>query len=361
MIADMKSELKTKLERVRLMMAANNYDTVHIAELGNLSWILCGADLAVSLIDPPVAEVVVTGTDIVVLASNIEEFRLEEEELPEGVSIVYLPWFDESAAEALCNEYLGGRKVLSDSAASGFDYRDFWALRVPLLPEEVERYRRVAADSSEVFTDVLTSSQAGISEYEIQGRLLEGLGSKGLQAVALMVAGDERLERYKHPLAKNNLIQTRFMAVACTRKYGLISNISRLVSFAGESPKQQEAYKDLLQIEAALFKHTQHGMVLQDVFTELKKAYAIVNRNGVWKAHHQGGPCGYYSRDFIAQPNTQQIIVDASTYAWNPSLPGLKVEDTVLLLEDKLEILTQDKRWPYTEVAGHKRPAILEL
>ena len=43
------TELAEKLARVRLMMAANNVSAVHVAGLGNLAWLLCGADLAVAL------------------------------------------------------------------------------------------------------------------------------------------------------------------------------------------------------------------------------------------------------------------------------------------------------------------------
>jgi len=134
-----------------------------------------------------------------------------------------------------------------------------------------------------------------------------------------------------------------------------------MVSFKGESAKQKADYQDLLKIEAAILEHTQHGIVIEDLFNALKQAYAKVNKNGFWKAYHQGGPCGYYSRDFIAEPKTQQIIIDASAYAWNPSLPGLKLEDTILLLEDKLEVLSYDPRWPHSDIEGRKRPDILEL
>ena len=361
MIASMNDELRTKLERVRLMMVANNYGAVHIADLGNLSWILCGADMCVSLIDPPVAEVVITDKDITVLASSIEEHRLEEEELPDGVSSLYVPWYDDAKRQSILAELIGEGRVLSDDPGSGFEFRDFWALRVPLVEEEIRRYRSVCLDTSEVFTDVLLQTNSGVTELEIQGQLLEGLGSKGLQSVVLLVAGDERLERYKHPLPKNKLVQSRLMVVACTRKYGLIANLTRCVSFSGESLAKKTAYKDLLGVEAAILDHTQHGLLIRAAFDELKRAYAKAGDYDAWRAHHQGGPCGYNTRDFVAQPFGQQMIVDGSAYAWNPSLKGVKVEDTVLLRDGKLEMMTEDKRWPLSKVAGRLRPEVLEL
>jgi len=45
--------------------------------------------------------------------------------------------------------------------------------------------------------------------------------------------------------------------------------------------------------------------------------------------------------------------------AWNPSLPGAKSEDSVLLSPDGgQEVVTRDPRWPTTTVAGRARPSV---
>lgn len=49
----------------------------------------------------------------------------------------------------------------------------------------------------------------------------------------------------------------------------------------------------------------------------------------------------------------------AAALAWNPSLPGAKSEDTVLVMPDGgLEVVTLDPRWPATAVSGRSRPAV---
>jgi hypothetical protein len=48
--------------------------------------------------------------------------------------------------------------------------------------------------------------------------------------------------------------------------------------------------------------------------------------------------------------------------AWNPSLPGAKIEDTFVILSDrKLENMTFDPNWPSLEIAGRLRPIPLEM
>jgi hypothetical protein len=41
-------------------------------------------------------------------------------------------------------------------------------------------------------------------------------------------------------------------------------------------------------------------------------------------------------------------VVEQQALAWNPSAPGVKTEDTVLLTPRGLEVLTTDGVWPST-------------
>ena len=50
-----------------------------------------------------------------------------------------------------------------------------------------------------------------------------------------------------------------------------------------------------------------------------------------WRHHHQGGLTGYRSREAIATPGAALEIADGQAFAWNPSLPGAKAEETFVL------------------------------
>ena len=56
---------------------------------------------------------------------------------------------------------------------------------------------------------------------------------------------------------------------------------------------------------------------------------------------------------------TAESFVASMAFAWNPSLPGAKIEDTVLCDANGLEILTIDPAWPTFERAGRQRPYFL--
>jgi Xaa-Pro dipeptidase len=58
----------------------------------------------------------------------------------------------------------------------------------------------------------------------------------------------------------------------------------------------------------------------------------------------------------VATPGDPTEIAPTVALAWNPSLPGSKIDDTALLSADRLEMLTVDPAWPTIEVNGRPRP-----
>ncbi len=361
-----RAELTTKLGRLRKMMAANNVSAVHLGKLGNLAWLLCGGDALVSFTDPPVAEAVVTQQQVVVLMSEVERDRLEREAFPPGVDALYYPWFEPEAKTVLLKELLGTGKVFADTPAltgvtEKVTVRDFWPLRVPLTESEVGRYRALGRDAAQAFTQTLTTLTPGVSEHEIAAQVAYALRERGLQSALILVAADERLRRYKHPLPAQNIFHNRVMVVACARRDGLYANLTRFVAAGKLEGEVRDAYTKLLEVENTLFNYTRHGILTRELFSEMQSAYKTAGFENEWTKHHQGGACGYETRDWLLQQGGEKMLVEGSAYAWNPSLPGLKVEDTVLLQEDTLETLTTDPDWPSVEVGGRTRPDVLAL
>lgn len=355
-------ELALKLQRLRKLMAANNVGAVHLAKLGNLAWLLCGGDALVSFADGPVAEAVVTAKSVTVLMAEVERDRLEREAFPPGVDALYYPWHDPQAKGVLLRELLSGVKVLADTPnVTGAEVRDFWPLRVPLTEDEITRYRALGHDAAQAMGEALRSALPGETEHDVAARVAHALRIRGIQPALILVAADARLQRYRHPLPTANRFHERLMAVTCARRDGLYANLTRLVSAKKLGADTRAAYSRLLEVEAALLSYTQHGVLTRELFPEMTRAYGAAGFEGEWARHHQGGACGYETRDWLLQEGGERMLHEGSAYAWNPSLPGLKVEDTVLLTGDALEVLSTDPAWPSVEVGGLKRPDVLEL
>ncbi len=84
-----------------------------------------------------------------------------------------------------------------------------------------------------------------------------------------------------------------------------------------------------------------------------------------WQLHHQGGPAAYEPREFVATPGATHVVQEGEVYAWNPSITGVKSEDTIVVGAERNEVLTTISGWPMlpVEVDGlaWERPAILEV
>ena len=74
---------------------------------------------------------------------------------------------------------------------------------------------------------------------------------------------------------------------------------------------------------------------------------------------------GYEARDYIANPGVHYVVEPLQAFAWNPSVPGAKSEDTFIVSEAGAELLSPTPDWPYiqveTGIGTIQRPDILEL
>jgi Xaa-Pro aminopeptidase len=149
------------------------------------------------------------------------------------------------------------------------------------------------------------------------------------------------------------------MLVFCARRHGLFANLTRFVYFRPPSAEERRLAADVARVEAAGFRASRPGVTLGAVYGAMVEAYAACGHPGAEAFHHQGGSCGYGARDDVATPGSKVVLQPSNAMAWNPSLPGAKIEDTVVLRDGGLKILTVDPRWPTFDVDGRARPDLL--
>jgi hypothetical protein len=332
--------------RVVRLLDERGLDALVLREPGSIAWYSDGGRSHI-LTETSVAALVVARDGVEVYTAVNEADRLHAEELHTLADARWhvLPW----AAD------LGG--VLPNGPRYGTD-ADAEPLRRSLLPDEVARYGVVARAAAEAMTDAVLSLSPTATEHQaaaaLGGRLLE----RGLDPVVLLVAGATRLPVHRHPLPTNAFLGDLAMLVCCARGHGLIANLTRFVSF-GRFTKAAE-YGRLLEVEAAFLAATRPGARVGDVYAAGAAAYGAQRfRADEAGRHHQGGPTGYATRDYLATAASDAAVEEAQAFAWNPSVPWLKVEDTVLATSAGLEVLTVDPRWPAVPVHGVPRPAVL--
>jgi Xaa-Pro dipeptidase len=101
------------------------------------------------------------------------------------------------------------------------------------------------------------------------------------------------------------------------------------------------------------------GCELRHVLDVADARYGALGFPEEWRRHHQGGITGYRGREVFATPAESARLPGSCAVAWNPSIAGgAKSEDTALVGEEGVEVLTRTAELPELEAAGLVRAAI---
>jgi Xaa-Pro dipeptidase len=352
----MGTEIQVKMQKLAEFLDGHALDGVLLTHRNNFAWITCGRDNHIANNSPVgVASILATRDDRVCLASSIEAPRMKNEELAgTGIEVIEFPWWDGAAATKKVAEVIGGRKVAADSASFGLPLAafpgGFGELRWSLTPEEIDRYREGAKRTSAAMEKSCGQLKHAMSEHEIAGLLDHEVRNAGLNPVVTLVAADDRIRSFRHPIPTELKAREYVMLVSCAERAGLISCLTRFVAFGSVSAELKAKQQAIANIDAAVNLATKPGRTLGDIFADLQKSYANNGHPDQWKFHHQGGSTGYAGREVVATPGSTVKVVDNQAFAWNPSIVGTKSEDTVLCTSSGIEVLTKtSKGWPMIE------------
>jgi Xaa-Pro aminopeptidase len=359
------TEFTTKLKRIHELLVKFDLDALLLRQSGNFAWATCGGDAHINTADSlGIASLLITRTNRFLLTNNIEAARLMQEQSlgEQGWELNAPPWYE--ANDQVTSLTRGMKLGVDISFPNALDLsREIVGLRSQLTPEEGNRYRKLGAACAQGMRDALHAVNPGMSEYEIAGLLAQHVESRGVQVVVNLVATDERIFSYRHPLPTAKQLRNYAMLVLCGRKGGLICSLTRLVHFGKLPDEIRRKAEAVARIDAEMIAATKPGSTLGDVFSQAQSAYATAGFPDEWKLHHQGGSAGYAPREITATPASNEPILMGQAFAWNPSIKGTKSEDTILVGQGSYEIITEIAGWPTIDVyVGDqiiKRPVIL--
>ncbi|MEY3715701.1 MAG: hypothetical protein RL155_576 [Actinomycetota bacterium] len=351
-------EQREKRARIKALLEAKGLDAVVLKKGANVAWIIGGRAHIPTTLELSCMDVVIYRDRIVVVTNKIEAPRLKEEELSGDEELIIVNWFEAREGQLPKGERIGVDGAESDRVNLQTEIE---TLRRSLNDYEINRLKEIGADAAAALGEAMLDIDPEMTEVEVAGEIAEELWERNLEPVVLLVAGESRIKKFRHPLPTSSEIGSTAMGVICARRKGLIASVTRIVHFGEIPTEMNETYQRLLNVEAAFLDGTKVGATLAEAFKAGTLSYLTEGfERDEWTKHHQGGPTGYLPRDFPAHEKTTQIIGIGNAIAWNPSAEGLKVEDTVITTESGLKILTVDAEWPMVEVAGRSRPAIAQ-
>lgn len=358
---DKTAEIAEKSERLRRLLAAEGLGGAVLVAQPNFAWLTAGGNNGIDTSREQGACALVVGADgkRYVLASRIEMARMLEEELA-GAEFepVEFGWEEEKARPTfladLATKVLGNGVALGSDLPLGGSVRAIDAAvsrcRYQLTPPELERYRQLGRDAGEVMGAVARSLKPGVSEHEIARRVTDALAARGMRSVVTLVAADERIAKFRHPVATEKIWERVVMLVSCARRQGLVTSLSRIVCAGGVPEELKRRMNATARVNAKLLAATRPGAVGSELYRVAADAYAEEGFPGEERLHHQGGAAGYRTRDWVAHPASTETVQDKQPFAWNPTVTGSKVEETCIASAEGVDVITKSPDWPQIPV-----------
>ncbi len=336
--------MSEKLQRLQRALKGWQLDGVLLTRRDNIAWLTQGASYSVvERAETGVASLLVKQNSVLLLAPENELPRiLAEEPLPFDCEHHAYPWYT-SLSDVLPRGCFG-----SDVPQPGLrDVQpDMVLLRQGLNADEQHRYRALGRDAAEIVQGIARQLRPGITEYQVEAQIAAACLAQGIRPVCTLVAADERIAAFKHPVPTHKTFQRQLLITLGAERAGLHVSLTRMVHVGALQDDLRQRIHAVARIHAAMLAASQTRRSWAALFTDITRAYQQQGYPDAWQAHHQGGPAGYGCRDFILTPDCPGEVGNDIALAWNPTLSGVKSEDTFLLTSDGLAPLTRSGDWP---------------
>lgn len=352
-----REECRHKHQQVAAFLREHSLAAVVLTRRCNFAWFTAGGlNHVPTAADVGIASLVITPERVGCVTNNIEQPRLAAEELPElDIELHAAPWYQPHELLKLFFEAIGSGPAARDAPAPGLPDHlipldpKFNELRWPMTEGEIERYRQLGRDVAECLESTCRSATPGITEHALASRLAAALLDRGIRAPVILMAADERVASFRHPIPTSKPFARYGMAVAGAERHGLTVSATRLFTFEPISDDLKRRHAAVCRVDAEMIAATRPGATLGGVIETARRAYATAGYADEWIHHHQGGSTGYLGREVKAMPGSPIDVRPNQVFAWNPSIAGTKSEDTILVGPDRNEILSATGDWPTTD------------
>ncbi len=370
------NEILEKTERLLVVLNGENFGGVLLNSQHNFAWLTAGGNNGVDLSRENGISSLLIRNDgkRFVIANRIEMPRMLAEEVSENDFEPII--FDWQADKINGNFVLETAQSLLENGANlatdifyNPNVRIIEGLiskcRAQFTSHEIERLQRLGKDAGEIIGGIYHKIEVGQSEIEIANVVRFELGKRNINSVVTLVAADERIAKFRHPIPTENVWKKTLMIVVCAKRDGLIVSLSRICSVGNVSDDLRKRTDAVAKVHAQMMHATRPNAVAKDIFEITKNAYSDVGFANEETKHHQGGASGYKTREWVAHSQSLEQVQLNQAFAWNPSIAGTKAEETFIVTENGIEVITTTSNFPkitsVIEGIEYQTPDILVL
>lgn len=344
---------KQRLARLDELLEERSLQAVWFAQKNTFAWLTGGSNAVDHGTDVGVAAVGYDGDGLEVVTSNNEVDRFRSEELPQDVTVHSFDWWTASLPQAVSDR--SPTPAAADFDVPGLESVDASALRQPLTERDLDLARPMGTDAAVAMESVCRELTAETTEREAAALVHREFVDAGFTVPVALIGGEERSLKHRHFTPTDSRLGGYAIVTAGVERHGMCDSITRLVAF--DPPEWlAERHAVTSRVHATAIAATQeagqNGGTAGDVFEAIREAYSELGHEGEWQNHHQGGGAGFAMREYIAAPESDAEVTLPMTFAWNPTLPGAKNEDTVLVTETDATVLTRTDEWPQSSYSA---------
>ncbi len=353
---EIRSEIAIKTARVNTFLDTQGLQGILLTQVRNVYWMTAGIANNQIVLNTDIGAaslLILRNGKKYLICKGSEAGRLMDESLGVlGYELALFNWYEANPKKDVRD------KIIADLAKGGVIGSDvnypgtvlvsdeFAKLRFSLTDTEIKKYRWLGRETTEAVEQVCRSLKREMNEFEIEFMTAKALRSRGIVPGVLLIAVDDRIYKYRHALAGGAKLDKYAMVNVVAEKWGMSVAVTRFVHFGPLPEELASKLQATAKINTLFEVSTVPGKALCEIFDKCKIWYADAGYEGEWQIHHQGGSTGYKSRELAIYPGIEGIVQEKQAYAWNPTITGAKIEDTIIVFANGFEVITKSTDWP---------------
>ena len=235
----MNAELEEKTKRIAKMLDKEGLGSVLLNAQHNFAWLTGGGSNGIDLSrENGAASILITRKGKrYLIANNIEMPRLLSEEVSEhDFESVEIAWQEEKSTGDTALRIVEGLvegKIATDVplfAGTPTIESKIAPCRYQMTSDELARYRELGRDAGSAIRRIIETLLPGETELSVAQKMRNELASKDIASVVTLVAADERIARFRHPIPTEKTWNKTLLMVTCAKRFGLIVSLSLAVA-----------------------------------------------------------------------------------------------------------------------------------
>ncbi len=362
--SDRRSDIDAKMMAVAALLQEAGCDGLLLLDPDNFAWMTGGATARGALDPNDLPAAYCNGEQRWVICANVDTQRLFDEEL-DGLGFQLKEWPCAFGREQLLADLCQGRRVacdvpLGECRVVGDPLR---RLRRRLTDYEQACLGAVGVVVSHALEATCRTMEPGLSEREIAAQVTHRLVHRGVQAVQVGVAADERARAYRRHGFTSAPVRRYALLSATGRKYGLCATATRAVSFGEPGPEFVKEQNTVCKVSATYLASTWPDAVPREILLAGRRIYLLSDFEHEWMLAPQGHLTGRAAVELPLLPSTEELFEAGWAVTWRASAGGAVSCDTFLLTDDGPKAVTPTEVWPLKRIrvqgADFIRPDIL--